>query len=116
MGAARATDHGSGCEGGEGLAAGHRGWGKCLNLSGTGPSGGDGMGVSGAAAGKTFPLSELSILHGRNEKLYTSQENASTAACVERYIPGCCFIDAAPIRLERPLGGVIPANAFFIPK
>lgn len=42
---------GSVWEDGEGLAGGHRGWAKGLYLSGAGPWGGDGIGVSGDAAG-----------------------------------------------------------------
>lgn len=36
----------------EGLAGGQGGWEKCLYISGPAPCGGDGMGVSGEAAGK----------------------------------------------------------------
>lgn len=42
---------GSVCEDGSGLDGGHKGWGKCLYISGPGPCGGDGIGVSGEAAG-----------------------------------------------------------------
>lgn len=43
---------GSVCVEGEGLAGGQRGWGKCLYISWAGPCGGDGIGVSGEAAGR----------------------------------------------------------------
>lgn len=46
-----AISQGSFCKDGEGLAGGQRGWAKGLYLSGAGPWGGDGMGVSGEAAG-----------------------------------------------------------------
>lgn len=45
------TDNSQGSDG-EGLAGGQMGWTKCLYFSGAGAWGGDGIGVSGEAAGK----------------------------------------------------------------